>query len=253
MAYLLASDFDGTVIHWPSGTIDKEDRAAIRRFREAGNKFVIVTGRMYGAATDVFDSSDFHDMDGFICLSGAIAAKCDGTVLYDKRADASQLSEMADFFQKTGARYMNIDVGTKSFCFNIGGDISFGFPELSADGLRSLDTFTSMNVGYYDEETAHEICKALSERFGKIITPLQNKNAIDMPPAGVNKAIAAKFAGDLFGIPNEKIYTVGDGHNDIDMIRAFNGSAMDCGPKELVDAARRSVHRVREIIDLIMA
>ena len=85
MAYLLASDFDGTLIHWPSGKIDKEDREAIKRFREKGNKLVVVTGRMYGAAIDGFKSTDFYDMDCFLCLSGAIAAQSDGTVIYDKR------------------------------------------------------------------------------------------------------------------------------------------------------------------------
>ena len=251
--YLIASDFDGTIIHWPSGVIDDEDREAIKRFRAAGNIFVVVTGRMYGAAVDVFESSDFHDMDGFLCLSGALAARPDGSVIYEKKINASVLPEMADFFRGTGARYMNIDVGTRSYSFDIGGDLSFGFPMLSHDELSKLDTFTSLNVGYVDDETAHEVCKMLAEKFGSVITPLQNKNAIDMPPAGVNKAVGVKFAGEMFNISDDKIFTVGDGHNDIDMVRAFNGSAMDCGPDELKCAAKRTVHRVHEIIDIIMS
>lgn len=253
MAYLLASDFDGTLIHWPSGIIDEEDRAAVRRFRAAGNKLVVVTGRMYGAAIDGFNSTDFHDMDCFLCLSGALCAEPDGTEIFHKRANAERLPELAEFFRETGARYMNIDVGKNSHGFDIGGDLSFGFPMLTLNELKALETFTSINVGYADEDRAHEIISLLSEKFGDVITPLQNKNAIDMPPAGINKAVAAGFAGEMYGIRPENIYTVGDSFNDLDMVREYNGSAMDSGPEELKAAAKRTVHRVREIIDLIMS
>ncbi len=253
MAYLLASDFDGTLIHWPSGTIDEEDRAAIRRFREAGNRFVIVTGRMYQSAIDGFSAADFHDMDSFLCLSGAYCAMPDGTKIYDKRKDASRLPELARFFRETGARYMNIDVGPESFEYDIGGETSFGFRKMSSEELTSLETFTSMNVGYHSEDEAYAISRRLEKEYGELITPLQNKMAIDMPPAGVNKAVAAGYAAGMYGIPDENVYTVGDSFNDLDMVRAYNGSAMEWGPDELKAAAKRTVHRVREIIEMIMS
>lgn len=252
MAYLLASDFDGTLIHWPAGKIDEEDRAAIRRFREAGNKLVVVTGRMFGSAMDGFSAADFHDMDAFLCLSGAYCAEADGTEIYDKRKDASRLPEMARFFRETGARYMNIDVGRESFEYDIGGETSFGFRKMSTEELLTLKTFTSMNVGYHSEEEAYAICRRLEKEYGDLITPLQNKVAIDMPPAGINKAVAAGYAANMYGIPTENVYTVGDSFNDLDMVREYNGSAMEQGPDELKAAAKRTVRRVREIIDLIM-
>ena len=40
---IIASDFDGTVNY--NGKISDEDKEAIKKFRKAGNKFGIVTGR----------------------------------------------------------------------------------------------------------------------------------------------------------------------------------------------------------------
>ena len=252
MSYLLASDFDGTLIHWPSGKIDDEDREAIKRFRKAGNKVVVITGRMFRSAMDGFKAADFHDMDAFMCLSGAYCAHPDGTEIFDRRKSAERLPEIAEFFKSTGARYMNIDVGRESFEYDIGGEVSFGFRRLTKEELLALDTFTSMNVGYKNEDEAYKICRTLEKEFGDMITPLQNKNAIDMPPAGINKAVASSFAGEMYKVPKENVFTVGDSFNDLDMVREFNGSAMDTGPDELKGAAKRTVHRVREIIDVIM-
>ena len=40
---IIASDYDGTINY--QGRISNEDKEAIRKFRQAGNKFGIVTGR----------------------------------------------------------------------------------------------------------------------------------------------------------------------------------------------------------------
>lgn len=253
MQYLLASDFDGTLCrHHHAYTVSDEDREAVRRFRAAGNKVAIVTGRMYESAVEVFNATDFHDMDCVLCLSGAYGFLPDGTELYDRRADGKRLSELADFFRSTGARYMNLDVGKHSYEYDIGGDYSFGLTPFSKEMLLSLDSFTSMNVGYHTCDRAHEVCGELCKSFSDVITPLQNLNAIDMPPVGVNKATAAKFAADMFGVPEDHIYTVGDSYNDIHMVKTYNGSAMETGPDELKSAARRTVKSVSEIISMLM-
>ena len=57
--YLLCSDFDNTICFWSDiGRIYDKDREAIRRFREAGNKFVVVSGRSYPTAIEVFREMD---------------------------------------------------------------------------------------------------------------------------------------------------------------------------------------------------
>lgn len=253
--YLLCSDFDNTICFWSDiGRIYDEDRAAIRRFREAGNKFVVVSGRSYESAMDVFREKDFHDMDFYMLMSGAYAEYPDKSVIFDHRIDMSLLPEMAEFFRATNARYLCLDIGRESYNVDIGGDLE---PEFAtgitlAEALE-FPTFTSINVGYRSNEEAAEVTAELKERFPHIITALQNNRAIDMPPAGIDKATAVEFAAKMYGIEKDKIYTAGDNYNDIKMLSAYHGCAMANGPSAVWEHAERKITRISEIIDHILS
>ncbi len=251
--YLLCSDFDNTICFWSDiGRIYDEDREAIRRFREAGNKFVIVSGRSYPTAIQVFDEMDFHDMDFFMAVSGSYAAYPDETEIFDKRIDMKNLPALAEFFRETGGRYLGLDIGKKSYSVDIGGDWQ---PEntVPIEDVLGFDTFTSINVGYHSNEEAYEVAAELEKRFSHIITPLQNNRAIDMPPAGIDKATAVAFAADMFGIEKDKIYTAGDNYNDIKMLSAYHGCAMANGPEAVWAHAERKITHISEIIDHILS
>lgn len=251
--YLLCSDFDNTICFWSDiGRIYDEDREAIRRFREAGNKFVIVSGRSYPSAIEVFNEMDFHDMDFFMVMSGAYAAYPDETEIFDKRIDMKHLPSLADYFRRVGGRYLGLDIGKRNFSVDIGGDWQ---PEntVPIEDVLGFETFTSINVGFHSNEEAYQVSRELEKVFPHVITPLQNNRAIDMPPAGVNKATAVKFAADMYGIDNDKIYTAGDNYNDIQMLKAYHGCAMANGPEAVWSSAERKITHISEIIDHILS
>lgn len=253
--YLLCSDFDNTICFWSDiGRIYDEDREAIRRFREAGNKFVIISGRSYRTAIDVFDKMDFHDMDFFMIMSGAYAAYPDETLIYDRRIDMKTLPELAEFFRETGARYLCMDIGKESYNVDIGGDLEpeFAVP-ISLEDVLEFPTYTSINVGYHSNDEAHAVAAELEKRFSHIITPLQNNRAIDMPPAGVDKAVAVDYAAKMYKIEKDKIYTAGDNYNDMRMLKAYHGCAMSNGPSAVWKSAERKISHISEIIDHILS
>ena len=68
---IIASDYDGTLNH---NGISDGDKAAIKRFREAGNKFGIVTGRDLEMAMWVFHDLEKIglEIDFLICCTGGI-------------------------------------------------------------------------------------------------------------------------------------------------------------------------------------
>lgn len=253
--YLLCSDFDNTICFWSNiGWICDEDRAAIRRFREAGNKFVIVSGRSYESAIDVFREMDFHDMDFYMLMSGAYAEYPDGRLIYDKRINMDTLPPLAHYFRETGARYLCLDIGRDSYNVDIGGDLVPEFTSpITLEEATRLPTYTSINVGYRTNEEAYGVTRELWDRFPHIITPLQNNRAIDMPPAGMNKAVAVEYAADMLGIERDKIYTAGDNYNDMQMLSAFHGCAMANGPSEVWGSAERKITHISEIIDHILS
>lgn len=253
--YLLCSDFDNTICFWSDiGRIYDEDREAIRRFRKAGNKFVIISGRSYQSAIDVFDEMDFHDMDFYMLMSGSYAEYPDKTLIYDKRIDMKLLPPLAEFFRETGGRYLCLDMGREFFSIDIGGDLQHEFPNaVTLESMMEYPTFTSINVGYHSNEEANAVTAELEKKFSHIITPLQNNRAIDMPPAGINKATAVDFAAKMYNIEKDKIYTAGDNYNDIQMLSAYHGCAMANGPSDVWKHAERKITRISEIIDHIMS
>lgn len=249
--YLLAADFDQTICHWQDAMVDDEDKAALKRFREAGNIVAVVTGRTYNSSRSAFRETDFHEMDISFCLSGALCVSTEDEIIYDKRADGGRLDEIIRYFRDTGARYLAFDVGGVSGRFDIDGDPEFP-PTVSADEAADFGGFTSLNAGYDSIETAKMRAAEIGRLFGDIVTPLQNERAIDMPPVGVNKAYAAGVCAEMYGIDKDNIYTAGDNYNDISMVGAYHGCAMESGPDELIAVAERKVHRIREVIDYIM-
>lgn len=250
--YLLATDFDQTLCHWNDDMVDDGDKAALRRFREAGNIVAVITGRTYNSSRLAFSETDFYEMDICFCLSGALCVSAEGKVIYDKRADGKHLSELIEYFRNTGARYLAYDVGCVSGRFDIDGDADFP-PTVSKEDALHFDSFTSLNAGYDSIETAKLRAAEISELFGDVITPLQNERAVDMPPTGINKAVAAGICAEMYGIDADNVFTVGDNYNDISMVSAYHGCAMENGPDELIAVAERKVHRVRELIDYIMS
>ena len=81
---IIASDFDGTLNHHG---ISDGDKKAIKKFREAGNKFGIVTGRDLEMATWViYDLEKVGlEVDFVICCTGGVIKDGDGKIIYSKK------------------------------------------------------------------------------------------------------------------------------------------------------------------------
>ncbi len=253
--YLLASDFDGTLC-FEGKHISDEDRDAVRRFREAGNRFVIVTGRTRQTAEWAFERTDFHDMDAYLCSSGTYGLDPDGNVIYKVDAPARKLPEIAEYFARNNASYFDIDVDMVFYDIIPDGDDS-PFQMMSLEELGRLDHFNSLNVAFENAEKTAEIRKEILEMYGDILNPLQNGDFLDIPPAGVDKAVSAGRIARIFGIDEDNIYTAGDSGNDIAMVERYHGRVVcregrNRNPEELIRVAEKKVGSVREIIDEIM-
>ena len=250
--YLLASDFDGTLCRWENGGITKEDKEAVRRFRAAGNRFVLVTGRDFGSAMSVLREQDFEDLDSCFCMSGALCVDPSEKVIYERRTKEGRVGELLRYFKETGALYAVVEVGKESYSVDIGG-MQLAMRTISfAEGCR-IPSITHCNVKYETAEESVRRAEEISRLFGDFVNPLLNHNNIDMPPAGVNKAGAAAYAAQMFQISEQSVYTVGDNLNDLAMVESFHGRAMQSGPPVLRSAAEKVVSTINEVIDEIMA
>ena len=250
--YILASDYDGTL---NCGGVSQGNRDAIRKFREAGNLFGVVTGRDY-YFYDIM-VRDALELDFILAMNGAMVVNTVG-----ERSGEVEHAELCDnqgvirgISELVGTRY-GFDVS----CVTVRDRITFhgGIPEgnerfaplAKADEVAQ---FTQLNTRCKTEEDARRCVAEINEAFGTVVNALQNGVCIDIPPRGIDKGEGvARFAVSR-GVPEENIYCAGDNMNDMAMVARFHGCAVKNAVPELKAAAEGVYDNIAAVIEHILA
>ncbi len=237
---IIATDFDGTLSY--NGKISDEDKEAIKRFRKAGNKFGIVTGRDVDLAQWIKPENGL-EYDFLICCTGGVIKNGEGEIIYCKKGKIdSFISEIIAKAKELGAYGFAIgDVLLKCII-----DIKGKIPSQ----LDALKEFTHANTGFIKDEKATEFAKFVNENYGDKISAHQNGTAVDMPPAYVSKVTGVYQYASMFDSP--EIYAVGDNINDISMIKEFCGFAVENARDEVKAVAKHQCKRICDMIDYLM-
>ncbi len=231
---ILATDYDGTLRR--GKTITEEDRAAIVRFRRAGNLFGVVTGRDFPMAFEPLTGEDGVPFDFIIAMNGALAVDSDGEVLFQRTADGEVLPDLIQTVAEVGGIHLGCVIGKTRREFRA--DVPEGddfYAPLSE--VKDIRRFTQGNTWLGSVEATARAVEVIRERHGSYINVFQNHICIDMPPIGVDKGTGIADLADRLGVPYGEIWTAGDNYNDIPMLSRFRGCAMANGVTEAKDAA----------------
>lgn len=237
---IIASDFDGTINY--HGKISDEDKEAIRRFRKAGNKFGIVTGRDVELSQWIRQENGF-EYDFIISCTGAFIRDGEGNVLYSKRGT------LGPFINDIVAKAMEL----KGCFFTVGN----GFNKCYVDMLGKipydfsmLTEFTHANSTFPSDEVAEEFAQFVNNNYGDKISAHRNGWSVDMPPANTSKVTGIYEYASMFDNPT--VYAVGDNVNDLPMIREFCGYAVSNAVESVKKEAKHQCNRVCDMIDELM-
>ncbi|MBO4982727.1 MAG: HAD-IIB family hydrolase [Clostridia bacterium] len=238
---IIASDYDGTINY--QGKISDSDKEAIRRFRKAGHKFGIVTGRDVELATWIRQENGF-EFDFLICCTGAFIKNGEGDVLYVKKGKVDSFFDiMIKKALELNAGFFAVgDVLTKCFV-----DVLGKIPH----DLSKISEFTHANCFFPKEEIAEEFAEYVRNNFSDKISAHRNGNAVDMPPANTSKVTGIYEYASLF--ENPEIYAVGDNVNDIPMVKEFCGYAVSNAVDELKSVAKHQCNRIADMIDELLS
>jgi len=237
---IIASDFDGTVNY--NGKISDEDKEAIKKFRKAGNKFGIVTGRDVELAQWIKQENGF-EFDYVICCTGGVIKNGEGEIIYSQKGKVDTFFyDLIDKARELGSNFFAIG-DTLLKCYV---DMSGKIP-LQLDALKE---FTHSNIGFPNEESAAEFAKYVQENYSDKISAYQNGWHVDMPPAGISKVTGVYAYANMF--ENAEIYAVGDNVNDLPMIEEFNGYAVSNAKDAVKARAKHQCNRIADMIDEIM-
>ena len=239
---IIASDYDGTLNHHGVSEGDKE---AIKKFREAGNKFGIVTGRDLEMATWViYDLEKIGlEIDFVICCTGGIILSFDGEIKSAKKQKTGEyINEILSY-----ARTLSLGV------FRVSNEMTTCYADRKnriKQDFSAISEMTQANAWFEKEEDAEKFLQYVKKNHANDISIFRNGGSIDMPPCGVSKVTGIyDYAKNYEGA---KIYTVGDNVNDIPMLKEFESYTVSNARDEAKAAAKHECGRIENMIEEIM-
>lgn len=244
---LVALDIDGTLIQWIEGTgQDNEEiapavRAAVHRVLDAGGHVVLASGRSIDGMTSVVDLLDLHrgEQVWVVASNGGVVFRYPPVdVVHEERFDAS------DAVRAVLAEHPTALVAVEEY--GVGYRVSHHFPPGELSGTQIVTDVDELvaepvtRVVIRDPDSTPEEFVALGRRLGLANTEyVVGWSAwMDLAPVGVSKASGLAKAAEALGIEPHETLAIGDGRNDLEMLRwAHRGVAMGQAVDEVKAAA----------------
>ncbi len=255
---LVALDIDGTLLRWidGAGTTHEEITppvyAAVHRALAAGAHVVLASGRSPHGMTRVADLLDLHgeerDRLWVVASNGAVIFRYPPIEVVHEETFDARAAVAAVLEHHPGALVAVEERG-------IGYRVNRHFPtgELSGDmiltDLEELVAGPVSRVIIRDPEATAEDFVELAARLG-----LQGTDYVvgwtawmDLAPVGVSKASGLQHVADELGLSALDTLAIGDGRNDLEMLRwAGRGVAMGQAVPEVHEAADATTLTVDE-------
>jgi hydroxymethylpyrimidine pyrophosphatase-like HAD family hydrolase len=249
--WLVALDIDGTLVHYDQ-SMSEAVRDTVRAVAAAGHHVVLSSGRSLVAMTPVADLLGI-DAGWMVCSNGAVTVRLDPA-----DPDGWRVENMETFDPEPALRLLRDELPGALFAVEdvgVGFRLSDLFPDGELDGEHRVVGFE----GLYD---AGEVTRVVvrspgstSADFQELVDQLGLDDVtysvgwtawMDIAPQGVTKASALEKLRERLGVPAARTLAVGDGHNDLAMLRwAARGVAMG----QADDAVRAAADEVTGTVE----
>ena len=226
--YLLVADFDDTFCPEHGAPVPEENRRAARRFMDEGGLFTIATGRDVRSYYSIRDK--FTVNAPLVLSNGAVIVDGEaGESWYESFLPFScrnDLTAARDAFPGTGMEvHRGADVRVCGRNATLEEHLSrMGVPVSEADPGHILYPWTKVVLVAPDEiraesETAHALCAWIAAQFPGRYEAVPSGALVDVVAAGSDKGSGVRRLADFLDILPEHVVCIGDGWNDIPMLR----------------------------------
>nr|WP_314081338.1 Cof-type HAD-IIB family hydrolase [uncultured Leptotrichia sp.] len=250
MVKLIAIDMDGTLLS-EKKHIEEPQKKAIHKAIEAGVKVVLCTGRPLFGILPPYKELELekYNLDEYVLLNNgcSVHKTTDWELLAFEeitKEDVVYLNELRkgydlDFTVSNDKDYFVIGERANEYTKEDGKLVYVEVQPISIEEATSgkHTFFKSMFLG-----NENEIARFVKDK-GELINSrysgvLSQKYIYETLPKGANKGVALKKLAEKLNIPREEVMAIGDGNNDIEMLKfAGVGVAMGNGTKMAKDAA----------------
>ena len=262
---VVALDIDGTLLRWVEGqtedyeTVSREVYDAVHRALDTGAHVVLASGRSPHGMTRIADLLDIHDGDQdplwIVASNGAVVFRYPPVeVVHEETFDAAPA--VASVLEHHPEALVAVEER------GVGDRVNRHFPDGELSGamiLTDLDEIVGHPVSRViirDPNASADDFVALAEKLGlHSIGYVVGWTAwLDLSPRGVHKASGLQHVADELGVDASDVLAIGDGRNDIEMLRwAGRGVAMGQAVEEVraaADFVTDSVHDDGAAIEL---
>jgi Cof subfamily protein (haloacid dehalogenase superfamily) len=245
---LVALDIDGTLLKWVEGGTTYEEVSgpvhdAVHRVLDAGSHVVLASGRSPHGMTQLVDLLGLHGGDSerlwVVASNGAVIFRYPPLeVVHEETFDAAPAVHAV--LQEHPSALVAVEER------GVGYRVNRPFPEGELTGeftIADVDDLVAVPVSRViirDPHATADDFVALAERLG-----LQGTDYVvgwtawlDLAPVGVSKASGLEYVANELGVDRTDVLAIGDGRNDIEMLRwAGRGVAMGQSIDVVKDAA----------------
>lgn len=244
-AWLVALDIDGTVLH-EDGTLSPRVIREVRRVRDDGHEVTLATGRSVSMTLPVLEQLEITP-EFVVSSNGAI------TLRRDPMAPRGYRREHVEHFDPTPVLmsikerlpHANYAVENETGMYRYTGWFPDGALDIETQQVQFDELLTTVATRVvviapgHDADDFHQAIEDLG--LHQVSYAVGWTNWLDIAPDGVNKSTALERIRQDLGFPRQRVMAVGDGRNDIEMLRwaAEHGRAVAMGqaPPEVVEHA----------------
>lgn len=256
-------DVDGTLVA-DKGHVPESAQLAIQKARQQGHKIILCTGR---AMSEIYPNILEIQFDGIVACGGNYVTTFED-VLYERMMPIAALEEIYAYFDAHKiAYYAETNAG---LYMSLGCDLALNKiqDKLSQDpkhadvvfAIEKFKSFLIQGQHLLRDDVSKISFMGSSHPFSKIreqfegryelfegIVPIFGENSGEISLLGTDKTVGMKIISDYFGIDQAHTVAIGDGNNDISMLKYVHvGVAMGNATDQLKQVATHITGHVNE-------
>ena len=241
------SDFDRTL--YVNESISERNIRAVRTWQQAGNWFVVATGRGEVSVREKLEPCGIRP-DALILNNGAIIQDREGRELFCRLLKDELARRVLWYLHGVNDDGSGVSTRKKKWNVLSASDTTTQKP---GDGVITIDEIGVLSEVVQihrrrqgDEAGILRLCEEVNRRFSEVSAYANVCNA-DIVARGVNKAAAVGWLERYTGGFDE-ILVIGDSLNDVEMIRRYHGAAPRHAGAAVREAAAVIVEDVAEYL-----
>ncbi|HMS36486.1 MAG TPA: HAD hydrolase family protein [Arachnia sp.] len=248
----LAFDLDGTI--YIDKRISPENAAAINRWRAAGNRAIISTGRSIAAIRAAWADSGI-EVDGAVAFTGGAVTDGSFTPRWSSLLDQTLVMDVYELLRDECVRAYVTDLdGDWQFIDNVADTSDLHIPSTPIL-LESIADKSVVGLPIFvpDDADRARLAPQLRGLIAGRADLAPNLGFLDLVPIGASKGTGVRRFQEMEPLDGDVLYTIGDSWNDIPMhVVADHATGFSYSPPEVLDVVDRVVDHLHELVDAVL-